>query len=275
MSHLDSYGVFGNPIAHSLSPQIHSAFAKQTGQAISYRAIKAPVDGFAQSALCFFQQGGLGANVTLPFKLDAFRLADRLSNRAKLAGAVNTLTVQDGQILGDNTDGAGLVFDLQRHLEDLTAATVLLIGAGGAARGAIGALFEAGVAHVFLSNRTMSKADSLVQDFSALGSLSVVSVNEVANISADIVINSTSSSLSGNLPELPPAIFNKAKLSYDMFYQKEPTTFLRWAAQHNTEQQLVDGLGMLVAQAAKSFQIWTGFEPKIQPVMDQIRAQMA
>lgn len=271
MVRIASYGVFGNPIVHSLSPVIHSVFARQTHQSIIYRAIKVPETSFAAAVKNFANEGGLGANVTLPFKQQAFDLTDQLTERAKLAGAVNTLSVRNGMVLGDNTDGAGLCWDLQRCLGSLTGSCVLLIGAGGAARGAVGALFAAGVSQIIITNRTFAKAQQLAQSFSRQGSIHAVPLNQTSELAPDIVINSTSSSLFKELPGISTHALAKALLCYDMFYQKDLTCFLGWAQSHNADLKVADGLGMLLAQAAESFFIWRGVKPDLLPVMTDIR----
>ncbi|WP_428618131.1 shikimate dehydrogenase [Shewanella sp.] len=269
----DRYAVFGHPIGHSKSPFIHQMFAASTGESVSYEAILAPLDGFAESLQTFFVEGGKGANVTLPFKEQAFALCDCLGQEAKLAGAVNTLSLlPDGRIKGDNTDGLGLVADLTRHLGSLSGKSVLLIGAGGAARGAILPLLNAGIKSLAIHNRTQSKAEQLAETFNTYGAVEAKTLAELTH-SFDLVINSTSASLSGELPALPEAIIDPHSVCYDMMYGREVTAFNRWASDLGVAMT-IDGLGMLVGQAAKSFAIWRGVEPEVQPVIDKLRSEL-
>jgi len=261
----DRYAVFGHPIAHSKSPQIHAAFARQTGQDMTYEAILAPLDGFAASVTAFIAAGGRGANVTVPFKEEAFRLADRLSPRAERAGAVNTL-IFDGGILGDNTDGAGLAADLTRNLHcPLAGKRILLLGAGGAARGVIGPLLDAKPAALIIANRTVSRAQELAelfgQDVRACGF-------DTVDTPFDLVINATAASLAGELPPLSPRIFTVDTLAYDMMYGRD-TPFLGFARTHGATT--ADGLGMLVEQAAEAFALWRGVRPDTAPVIASLR----
>lgn len=261
----DRYAVFGHPIAHSKSPQIHAAFARQTGQDMSYEAILAPRDGFASSVAAFIAAGGRGANVTVPFKEDAYRLASRLSPRAQRAGAVNTLVFDDG-ILGDNTDGAGLVADLTRNLHcALAGKRILLVGAGGAARGVIDPLLDQTPAEFVIANRTVSRAQELADLFGrgirACGF-------DAADTPFDLVINATAASLAGKLPPLSPRIFTAGTLAYDMMYGRD-TPFLAFARSHGAAT--ADGLGMLVEQAAEAFYLWRGVRPDTAPVIAALR----
>lgn len=263
----DRYAVFGHPVAHSKSPLIHAAFARQTGQDMTYEAILAPLDGFADSVAAFMAAGGRGANVTVPFKEAAFKLAQRLSPRAERAGAVNTLSFNDDGILGDNTDGAGLVADLTRNLHcTLKAKRILLLGAGGAARGVIEPLLDQQPAALVIANRTVSRAQELAALFghgvSACGF-------EAADAPFDLVINATAASLAGELPPLSPRVFNKNTLAYDMMYGCE-TPFLSFAHTHGAA--IADGLGMLVEQAAEAFYLWRGVRPDTAPVIASLRA---
>ncbi len=262
----DHYAVFGHPIAHSKSPQIHAAFARQTGQDMTYEAILAPKDGFAASVAAFVAAGGRGANVTVPFKEEAFRLASRLSSRAERAGAVNTLVFDDG-ILGDNTDGAGLVADLARNLEcALTGRRILLLGAGGAARGVIEPLLDQQPAALVIANRTVSRAQELAELFDrgvrACGF-------DALDTPFDLVINATAASLAGELPPLSPSLFTPDTLAYDMMYGGD-TPFLSFARTHGAAT--ADGLGMLVEQAAEAFWLWRGVRPDTAPVISALRA---
>ncbi|WP_028773371.1 shikimate dehydrogenase [Shewanella waksmanii] len=270
----DKYAVFGNPISHSKSPHIHHSFAEQTQQAISYTTIAAPTDDFADSLSQFWQSGGCGANVTMPFKEQAFALCDQLTEEAQLAGAVNTLTkLPNGEIHGDTTDGFGLVTDLQRQFGHLKGKRVLLLGAGGAARGSILALLNSGIASLCIHNRTMSKAEDLAQIFTRYGEVSANSLIE-PQTAFDIIINSTSASLNGQALTLPPWIIAQHTVCYDMAYAKETTAFNLWAQQHNAAQTS-DGLGMLVGQAAKSFQHWRKVMPQVEPVLASLRQQLS
>ncbi len=266
----DRYIVIGNPVAHSKSPPIHAAFAGQTGQNLRYERQFAPIDGFSAAVRDFIEQGGKGLSVTVPFKLEAHALADELSERARAAGAVNSLKIVDGRIFGDNTDGAGLVSDIERNAGvPLRGKRILLLGAGGAARGAILPLFEAGVASITIVNRTTAKAQALADVFSAQGKILAQDI-ETLDGGFDIVINATSASIEGELPAVRPDIFAPGALAYDMMYGKEPTVFLRFAARHGAATR--DGLGMLVEQAAEAFLLWRGVRPDTAPVYAAMRA---
>jgi shikimate dehydrogenase len=268
----DRYCVFGNPIGHSKSPLIHTAFARQTGQDLSYTAQLAPLDGFAASVAEFAAAGGRGANVTVPFKEEAFRLADQLTPRAQLAGAVNMLSFTNVGIVGDNTDGAGLVRDISVNLATpLAGQRILLLGAGGAARGAIGPLLEAHPVRLFIANRTADKAATLAERFSALGPIAGGAYAELDGQSFDIVINATSASLGGELPPLPTGLFAPGSLAYEMMYGRGDTPFMAFARQEGAAR-LADGLGMLVEQAAEAFLLWRGVRPDGAAVMAQLRA---
>lgn len=267
----DRYAVFGNPIGHSKSPRIHAAFAEQTGEAIDYTAIEAPVADFAGGWRAFVEAGGRGANVTVPFKQEAFALAEVLSPRAQLAGAVNTLMLgRDGKLYGDTTDGVGLVRDLEAHAAPLVGARVLLLGAGGASRGVIEPLLEAGVASLTVANRTVAKAEALAALFADKGEVSGCGFDDAAG-PFDLVINATSASLAGDLPPLPAGLFAAEGLAYDMMYAAEPTVFLRWAAEQGARS--VDGLGMLIEQAAESFWLWRQVRPETAPLREMLRRE--
>ncbi|WP_219132950.1 shikimate dehydrogenase [Janthinobacterium sp. UMAB-60] len=272
----DQYCVFGNPIAHSKSPLIHAAFALQTGQAMAYDRRLAPRDGFALAARTFAAEGGKGANVTVPFKLDACALATVLTPRAQAAGAVNTLRFDGATILGDNTDGAGLVADIMRNAGMAIAGKrILLLGAGGAARGVVLPLLEQGPQEIFIANRTVATAEALVAQFADAAS-------HAAQLRAggytqpdgvfDIVINATSASLAGDLPPVPAGIFGSHTLALDMMYGAQPTVFMDFAAQHGA--QVRDGLGMLVEQAAEAFHVWRGVRPQTQDLLTQLRGSL-
>jgi len=267
------YAVIGNPVAHSKSPWIHARFAEQTGQHLSYDAICAPVDGFAAQVADFFAHGGGGLNVTVPFKLQAFELAHAgLSPRALAAGAVNTLWMADGRLHGCNTDGVGLIGDLRRLGTRLAGARVLLAGAGGAARGILLPLIEAGCAHITIANRTPERARELAAAFPA--GRAVLQGGGYADLPADgrwdLVVNATASSLEDQAPPLPAGAYAAGALAYDLMYAARPTAFLRQAAADGAAKA-ADGLGMLVGQAAESFFIWRGVRPDPAPVLAALR----
>ena len=266
------YAVFGNPIHHSLSPRIHAQFARETGQDLSYEAILAPLDGFADCVTQFRQRGGLGANITVPFKEQAYALCSQRSARAELAGAVNTIKFDADHIWGDNTDGAGLVADLTRNLGvTLAGARILLLGAGGAARGVIGPLLDSAPAQLVVANRTASRAHALATHFSQQHTQYAVMSCGIDQLTSgfDLIINATSASLAGELPLIPAAIFTRDMLAYDMMYGQTLTPFLRLAQQHGAH--IADGLGMLVEQAAEAFYIWRGVRPNTQTVIASLR----
>ena len=277
MSTPDRYAVIGNPIAHSKSPWIHAAFAAQTGQALQYEALLAPLDGFATTVANFRLAGGRGANVTVPFKLEAHALADRLSARAQAAGAVNTLIFGEDGISGDNTDGIGLVRDLRDNLGcPLRGRRVLLLGAGGAARGALLPLIDEAPASLFIANRTAARAVELADSFGeAAGALPLAGGGfaELAGQTFDVVINASSASLADEAPPLPEDVYAPGALAYDMMYAAEPTAFLR-AARAQGVERLSDGLGMLVEQAAESFALWRGVRPQTAPVLAALRERL-
>ena len=269
---IDRYAVFGNPIAHSRSPQIHQQFARQCGQVLSYSAELAEIGQFEQAIRQFIENGGKGMNVTVPFKEDAWQLADSRSERAQRAGAVNTLMLKaDGSLYGDTTDGAGLVNDLTKnHAITITDRDILIIGAGGAVRGVLEEILLQQPASLVITNRTKAKAVQLAADFSTLGNISGCGLDEVGERNFDIVINGTSASLQGDLPPLPGTIFKTGACSYDMMYAAQPTPFMQWSTQ-NGAGQVFDGLGMLVEQAAESFYIWRGVKPETAEVITAIR----
>lgn len=266
----DRYAVFGNPIAHSKSPEIHARFAAQTGQDIQYERLLAPLDGFAASVHEFVRAGGKGANVTVPFKLEAYDLAAELTERARAAGAVNTLSFENGVIRGDNTDGVGLVIDIVANAKQAIAGRrVLLVGAGGAARGVILPLLAQHPAQLIVANRTAARAQELAAQFD--GRLQASSFEQLHGV-FDLVVNATSASLSGDVPPLTPDLFAPQTLAYDMMYGKEPTAFMRFAALHGANVR--DGLGMLVEQAAEAFFIWRGVRPATAAVYADLRSQL-
>lgn len=268
------YAVFGNPIAHSKSPQIHAQFAEQQNQVIEYEKILVEnnADAFQAAVRDFFANGGRGANVTVPFKQYAFDLVDELSERALAAGAVNTLILlPENRIRGDNTDGIGLVRDIQENLGVAWRdKRVLLIGAGGATRGVIEPMLAQHVASITIANRTHEKAVDLAQHFS----VQAAEFSQLNQQNFDIVINATSSGLHGEVPPVPTSVFSGCALVYDMLYAAQPTPFLQFAQQHGATR-VADGLGMLVCQAAYSFELWRNFTPNTTPVIAQMRDSMA
>lgn len=272
----DQYCVFGNPIAHSKSPLIHAAFALQTRQAIVYERRLAPLDGFALAARTFAAEGGKGANVTVPFKLDACALATELTARAQAAGAVNTLRFDGDTILGDNTDGAGLVADIVRNAGvSIGGKRILLLGAGGAARGVVLPLLEQAPQQLFIANRTVATAEALVAQFKgALSHPDQLRAGSFAQPEGqfDIVINATSASLAGDLPPVPVTVFGSDTLALDMMYGAQATVFMDFAAQHGA--QMRDGLGMLVEQAAEAFHVWRGVRPQTRDLLAQLRSAL-
>lgn len=272
MNQPDRYAVIGNPIAHSKSPEIHARFAEQAQQHLRYERLLAPLGGFVDSVKAFVHDGGKGLNVTVPFKLEAHALATVLTERARAAGAVNTLRFNDDEIVGDNTDGVGLVQDIVKNAGiAITGKSVLLLGAGGAARGVMLPLLDQKPAQLVLANRTQSKAAELAQQFAAYGH---IDVSTFAALSGpfDIVINATAASLSADVPPIPRDVFSANTLAYDMMYGKTPTVFMRFAADHGA--QVRDGLGMLVEQAAESFYLWRGVRPETAGVFADLRNEL-
>lgn len=267
----DHYAVIGNPIAHSKSPWIHAAFARATGQDLDYTAILAPFDGFPATVAAFRREGGCGANVTLPFKLEAHALATEVTERAQAAQAVNTLRFDGAAILGDNTDGVGLVRDIERNLGVvITDKRVLVMGAGGATRGVLGPLLKRGPASLFIANRTVYKAIELAALFADEGNVEGGGYERLARRGFDVVINATSASLAGELPPLPDSVFEPGALAYDMMYGRGTTPFLQ-RAKADGVARAVDGLGMLVEQAAESFFMWRGVRPETASVIEMLR----
>jgi shikimate dehydrogenase len=273
----DKYAVFGNPIAHSKSPDIHRQFAEQTGQSLSYQKQLVDEQGFDEAADAFFADGGKGLNITVPFKQDAYAYVARTTPRARRAGAVNTLTLEaDGTILGDTTDGIGLVGDIVHNLGwEIRHKKVLILGAGGAVRGVLEPLLEQQPQHVVIANRTVDKALQLAKGFAEFGYLLGCGFDMLGEQQFDLVINGTSASLQGDLPPLPDSLINPdaGTVCYDMLYGAEPTPFMQWAAERGA--LVSDGLGMLVGQAAESFALWRGVRPETAPVIADIRAKLA
>jgi shikimate dehydrogenase len=272
----DRYAVIGNPIAHSKSPRIHALFAAQTGQDILYEAILAQPDGFAAAVAEFVARGGRGMNVTVPFKEQAFRIAQTLAPRAQAASAVNTLAFAGKGIYGDNTDGAGLVRDLTGNLGfSIRAKRVLLVGAGGAARGAIVPLLLEAPGELVIANRTAAKALGLAAEFSRPDAPRITGCGyaDLAGLAFDLIINATSAGLTDAPLALPPGLFAPGSLAYDMVYGKQ-TPFLRQAREGGAGR-VADGLGMLVEQAAESFLLWRGLRPDTAPVLAELRLELA
>lgn len=275
MSKTDKYAVFGNPIKHSKSPLIHAEFARQSGQTMQYRAIRVELDDFAPAVQRFFGSGGCGLNITVPFKQQAFELADTLTPRASRAKAVNVLSrLEDGSLKGDNTDGVGLVRDMVANLGwNIASQRVLILGAGGAVRGVLEPLLREKPRELLIVNRTGAKAEQLADEFSELGAIAGHGYEALQQGAFDVVINATSAGLHGEMPPLPGSILTERSCCYDMVYGSEPTVFMRWAA-HHAAWAVADGLGMLVEQAAQSFYIWRGQRPETRPVINQIREAM-
>lgn len=271
MSQADQYVVFGNPIAHSKSPQIHTFFAQTTQQNLTYETYLAPLDSFATEVKAFQRQGGKGANVTVPFKQEAWELVDERSSYAERAGAVNTLIMRDdGSILGDNTDGVGLVRDLTvNHQVSLSGKRILILGAGGAVRGVLEPFLAESPTEIFIANRTASKAQALAHDFTNFG---MINGGGFANITGqfDVIVNGTAASLQGDLPPLPDDCLAAEACCYDMMYAQEPTVFMQWATQHNASKVL-DGLGMLIEQAAEAFYLWRGVRPDTSELLQGLK----
>lgn len=274
----DRYAVIGNPIAHSKSPSIHAQFAQQTGERIVYDRVLAPADGFVAAVREFMATGGRGMNVTVPFKLEAHALADRLSPRAAAAGAVNTLRFDADGIFGDNTDGFGLVRDIEVNLGvPLAGARLLLLGAGGAARGVVLPMLTRGPRELTIVNRTAAKADALVEQFADAArdvgcTLTGGGPQLIAPRAYDVIVNATAGSLDAALPECDDRAFGAGTLAYDMMYGAQPTVFMRHA--QSLGARAADGLGMLVEQAAESFYVWRGVRPDSAPVLAALRAQL-
>lgn len=270
----DQYAVFGNPINHSKSPNIHRQFAEQTGQDMHYSKQLVNEGEFNSSAEAFFAQGGKGLNITVPFKLDAYHFAQILTPRAQRAGAVNTLALQnDGTILGDNTDGIGMVHDMHNLGWELRDKRILVLGAGGAVRGVLQPLLAEHPQQVVIANRTFVKAEELEKQFHDLGNIQARSFEDLNGQQFDIVINGTSASLSGDLPPLPANLLASNACCYDMMYGSEPTVFMQWAIQQGAVN-VADGLGMLVGQAAEAFYIWRHIRPEVIPVIMSMRHQL-
>ncbi len=270
---VDRYAVVGNPVAHSLSPKIHTEFARQTGQQLSYQAIELACDDFANGIAELQRQGFRGLNVTVPFKREAWELCDSLSDRAEVAGAVNTLSLQaDGSIHGDNTDGVGLIRDLVDNLEiKIQQQNVLLLGAGGAVRGVLEPLLALSPARLTIANRNLDRANALASDFTCFGKIEVVAYTQLSNQSYHLIINATAAGLSQQLPPIPASLLNPAGVCYDMMYNiNKATDFVEWSTSLGVKQSF-DGLGMLVEQAAEAFFLWRGLRPDTSKPMGMLR----
>lgn len=276
----DQYAVFGNPIEHSKSPEIHRQFAEQTKQMLAYEKQLVPKDGFDQAADAFFANSGKGLNVTVPFKQEAFSYADAITDRARRAGAVNTLALQnDSKVLGDTTDGVGLVTDIKDNLGwQIRHKRILILGAGGAVRGVLEPLLEEQPQHIVIANRSVDKALQLSQQFAELGYLLGCGYDMLGEQSYDLIINGTSAGLQGQLPPLPETLIAREAeqvktACYDMMYGAKPTLFMQWAQQQGAVAS--DGLGMLVEQAAESFALWRGVRPQTSEVIAHLRGQLS
>ncbi|HEY4039659.1 MAG TPA: shikimate dehydrogenase [Burkholderiaceae bacterium] len=267
MARVDRYAVVGKPIAHSRSPEIHKLFAQATQQVITYERLEGPLDGFEEFALGLRDSGYLGLNVTIPFKLDACKLADSLTARARLAGAVNTLKFDEDTILGENTDGIGFVRDITGRLGfKVTNAAILVLGAGGGVRGLIASLLEERPKWIAVANRTHNRAQELADEFG----VEAIRLDEIPAEHFDLIVNGTSSSLNQDAPAIDPETFDDCALAYDLVYAPEPTPFMR-LAQRGGARAVADGLGMLIEQAAESFLFWRGVRPDTAPVYRELR----
>jgi shikimate dehydrogenase len=271
---LDRYAVIGFPVSHSWSPFIHAMFAKQTGQAMTYTRLEVAPENFTREVEAFFANGGRGLNVTVPHKQAAFLLMRYRTPRAEIAGAVNTIAVQDDGLFGDNTDGAGLVTDLTANLGfDLAGTRVLLLGAGGAARGVIGPLLGASPDYLEIANRNGERAEQLAKEFATLGNVRGCGFDEItASGHFDLVLNATSASLQDTIPPVPPGVIGPTTLCYDMAYGKGDTAFTRWAKNAGAGRAET-GWGLLIEQAAESFYMWRGVRPDTKPVLEAVKNQ--
>ena len=269
-SSLDRYAVVGNPVAHSLSPEIHAHFAAQTAQALSYEKLLAPLDGFEEFALALRDQGYAGLNVTIPFKIDAAKLADELSARARTAGAVNTLKVTGDAIIGDNTDGIGFVRDVTGRLKvAIEDSSILVLGAGGGVRGLIGSLLEEKPKWIAVANRTHGRAQELADEFG----VEALTFDEVPAEHFDLVINGTPTGLHAQAPNIDPETFDDCTLAYDLVYDAHPTPFME-LARRGGAKVVSDGLGMLIEQAAEAFLVWRGVRPETLAVYRELRHRL-
>jgi shikimate dehydrogenase len=269
---MKQFRVFGNPIAQSKSPFIHQQFAVQSTLTMNYESEFVELDGFVVAVKKLIANKGKGANVTAPFKEQAFALCDELSDRAKLAGAVNTLMFSNGFIYGDTTDGLGLVNDLLRHHVPLQGSKILLLGAGGAAKGVVQSLLEQSPQSLTIANRTLSKAQAIAEQYPN-ADISAVTFEDTEHLVFDIIINATSAGLSGASLPISDHTIKNANTCYDMVYGKEPTAFLKHAKLLAVDN-IIDGLGMLVGQAAESFYLWNNVHPDVEPVLTSLRKQL-
>jgi shikimate dehydrogenase len=267
----DKYAVLGHPISHSKSPLIHQAFAAETKQDLTYEALELDKEDFTGQLKQLWKAGYQGFNVTVPFKEDAYQCADQLSARAQRAGAVNTLKrLEDGTVYADTTDGDGLVNDISdNHGFDYQGKRILVLGAGGAVRGIIEPLLAKQPSEVVIANRTVSKAETIADIFKTLGNVNASGFDDLTG-KFDLIINGTSASLGGHLPAIDAALLGKAELCYDMMYSNDTTVFNQWALDNDCKK-VVDGLGMLVGQAAVSFELWCGVKPTTNPVIEKLR----
>ena len=268
----DKYAVVGYPVAHSWSPFIHGLFARQVGHSITYSRLEVPPEALHERVVEFFAADGQGLNVTLPHKQAACLIARERTPRAEMAGAVNTLALRNDGVFGDNTDGAGLIADLTRNLSfDLTGTRVLLLGAGGAARGVLGPLLEADPEYLEIANRSEERARELAREFSTLGTVHGCGFDAIANATFDLVLNATSASLQDTIPPIPPGVIGPTTLCYDMAYGKGDTAFTRWSKTAGAGRAET-GWGMLVEQAAESFLVWRGVKPDTAPVIAAVKS---
>ena len=274
MNNPDQYAVFGHPINHSKSPQIHQLFAQQTEQNLVYKAQDVPAESFNQSIDTFFTQGGKGINCTVPLKELAYQRADSLSERAQFSKAVNTLVLQeDGTLYGDNTDGIGLVTDLtNNHSITLLNSRILILGAGGASRGIIEPLMKKSPSCLVIANRTVEKAITLSDEFSQLGNINGCGYDELKEKNFDLILNATSASLTGKIPNITENILAKNACCYDLAYSNQQTAFVKWGSTHGAKKNM-DGLGMLIEQAAEAFFTWRGVRPKTSAVIELLNSE--
>jgi shikimate dehydrogenase len=272
-SSISNYAVFGNPIKHSKSPQIHSLFAEQKGITLNYQAIEVPIESFSEYVNSFASQNGKGLNITVPFKEDACSLCDSLTQRAQVSGSVNTIWFDEQKkIYGDTTDGKGLINDLTiNHGFDLKNKSILVLGAGGAVKAILEPLCEQRPERIIIANRTVSRAEQLAKTFSNQGDIQVYSYDELPEQPFDLIINGTSLSLNGKLPMIPKSTVSNNTCCYDLMYSDTETIFMKWASAQGA-LKVMDGLGMLVEQAAESFNIWHGVMPDTKPVIDLLRS---
>jgi len=266
---MNKYAVIGNPIHHSLSPTIHSQFAKQIGLSICYEKILAPLDGFTVTAKNFVSSGALGFNITVPFKVEAYDLVNEYTLNAKTSGAVNTIKVKNGTLYGENTDGIGLVNDLCNNLQQsIKGKDILILGAGGATQGILLPLLECQPKRILVANRTKTKSLLLASKYKEYGKVCGFGLDQIKGKPVDIIINATSASLDGKMPEIPPGVVS-GSLCYDLMYGKQ-TPFMQWAIE-NSALEVTDGLGMLVEQAASAFSFWHGITPETKEVIKSLR----